>query len=366
MKILVLLTDLFDKVGGIQTFNRSLIKALDDIAVKKNWDITVLALNDNQKKDTAKQFHLNKTKYIAFKGSRFQFAASVFAYAKGSSIIFFGHVNFLPIAYALRFINPKVYMYLTVYGIDIWKKLSLIQKLGINKINKILSISNYTKQIAVSLNLIDESKFLVLPCTLDTEYGKQVVLKSKNELSLPQGKMILTVSRLAKTEKLKNIDLVIKALPLILKETPDVYYVIAGDGDDRTRLENISKEVGVKDKVVFTGKVSDEILSSYYNLCNVFVLPSEKEGFGIVFLEAMYYSKPCIGANAGGIPEVIEDSKTGLLIEPGNANSLVSSIIKLLEDEKLCYSMGKSGKERLEKEFSFERFKNRLENLLCY
>lgn len=79
----------------------------------------------------------------------------------------------------------------------------------------------------------------------------------------------------------------------------------------------------------------------------------------------MYFSKPCIGARAGGIPEVIEDKKTGILCEPNDVKSLSDALIKLLRDENLRILMGNAGKERLEKEFSFERFKKRLESILC-
>jgi glycosyltransferase involved in cell wall biosynthesis len=120
----------------------------------------------------------------------------------------------------------------------------------------------------------------------------------------------------------------------------------------------------MRDKVIFTGWVSDNLLPSYYQACDVFALPSLKEGFGIVFLEAMYYAKPCIGARAGGIPEVIEDGKTGFLAEPGDANALADSLSNLLRNATLRREMGRVGQERFEREFSFRKFHERLDNVV--
>ena len=364
MKILVLLADLFDRVGGIQSFNRSFAKALDEIADKKGWELTVLVLNDDQTKNTVKHFPLRKAKYVAFSRNKFNFVVSAFFHALNSSMLFLGHVNFTPMVFLLKIFNLPIQIFLMVYGIDVWEKLPILQRINIKLVNKIISISNYTKQTSISFNSFEESRFLILPCTLDPDYNNEIVLKSKGELLLPDGKIILTVSRLAETETLKNIDLIIKTLPAILKEVPDAFYVIIGDGSDRARLESLTKNIGVYEKVIFAGKVTSDLLPSYYNLCDVFALPSEKEGFGIVFLEAMYYSKPCIGANRGGIPEVIEDGKSGFLIDPKNINSLSESMIKLLKDHDLCYSIGKAGKERLENRFSFKIFRERLEQIL--
>jgi phosphatidylinositol alpha-1,6-mannosyltransferase len=118
--------------------------------------------------------------------------------------------------------------------------------------------------------------------------------------------------------------------------------------------------------VVFTGFVPDELLPSYYDACDLFVLPSLKEGFGIVFLEAMYHAKACVGAIAGGIPEVVEDGGTGLLAKPDSVDSFAQCVVRLLGNGAERDAMGRRGKERLEREFSYEKFRARLERVLCW
>ena len=363
MQILLLLTDLFDAIGGIQTFNRCFVKALDDLSANHNINVKVLVLNDTgSSKLTNKYISSGNVTYIYCSKNRFKFFIEVLKLSIKSDKVILGHVNFSPMAIFVNLLNPKIKKYLIVHGVEVWKKLSLFKLEGSKKINQILHVSAYTKEQMKKNNNINEREFSVFPNTLDPFYP--IKLSEQEKIIFPNGKIILSVTRLDSSEYYKNIGLMIKALPEVLKSIPDACYVIVGEGTDRFRLELLAKELGIRDNVIFTGYVPDNLLHLYYEASDIFVLPSEKEGFGIVFLEAMYFSKPCIGANAGGIPEVIEDGKTGVLIDPKNINSLSENIIKLLKDKDLCSSIGKAGKERFEKEFSFEAFKERLEEVI--
>jgi glycosyltransferase involved in cell wall biosynthesis len=107
-------------------------------------------------------------------------------------------------------------------------------------------------------------------------------------------------------------------------------------------------------------------LPSYYENCDLFVLPSTREGFGIVFLEAMHHGKACIGARAGGVPEVIRDGATGVLVDPSKlATQVPEAILRLLNDPALRKNMGANGRAHLDANFSFDRFRDRLEQILC-
>lgn len=366
MKILVLLTDLFDAIGGIQTFNRALVKALDQIGVERGWAISVLVLNDKGRTaDSANYCTPGRTAYRGFSGSKPWFLKAAMSEACDASTVIVGHVNFAPMVLGLLARNSHLQILLTIFGIDVWSKLSKLQRMGLSKVDRILSISKSTRDRMAAVNDLNGTPVDILPCTLQPFYGLQVQLKSREELGLPAGKMILSTSRLEAGDWYKGIEEVIAAMPAVLTNVPDAFYVVVGDGADRARLEKLAAEQGIRDNVYFTGRVEDQLLCSYYQSCEVFVLPSTREGFGIVFLEAMYYGKPCVGARAGATPEVIEDGVTGLLTDPKDFELLARILTRLLLDEKLMTSMGSFGLDRLRNEFSFERFRGKLENYVC-
>ena len=114
------------------------------------------------------------------------------------------------------------------------------------------------------------------------------------------------------------------------------------------------------ERVDFLEDVSDDELAQIYRRCALFVLPSGQEGFGIVFLEAMRFSKPCIGGDAGGTPEVIDDDRTGYLVPFGEGEPLVAALDRLISDAELRERMGRAGRRRLLDHFMFDAFQRRV------
>ena len=364
MRILLLLTSVFGLTGGVHTFNRALIKATDDLASDFGLEITVFSLLDGEVPFQAAADYMSsgRTRYRGFKGNKTEFAVATFLAGWRADRVLFGHVNFSSLACGM----PKPIKSLVVHGIDVWRPLPSLQKLGISQMREILSVSEYTQEALVHFNGMPPVQFRLLPDTLDPFYSRMAdSIRSPKELGLPRGHMMLAVTRLMSTEEYKRIDLVIRAMPAILNDVPDAFFVVVGHGEDRSRLENLAQDMRVADRVVFTGFVADELLPSYYAACDLFVLPSLKEGFGIVFLEAMYHAKACVGAIAGGIPEVVEDGGTGLLAKPDSVDSFVRCVLRLLGNGQERDAMGRRGKERLEREFSYDKFRARLDRVLC-
>jgi phosphatidylinositol alpha-1,6-mannosyltransferase len=364
MRILLLLTSVFGLTGGVHTFNRALIKATDDLADDLSLDVTAFSLLDGEVafQTAADYMSSGHTRYRGFKGNKTEFAAATLLAGWRANRVVFGHVNFSSLACVM----PKPIKSMVVHGIDVWRPLPSLQKLGISQMREILSVSEYTQDALVHFNGMPPVQFCLLPDTLDPFYSRMADgIRPAKELGLPSGHMLLAVTRLAITEDYKRIDLVIKAMPAILNHVPDAFFVVVGQGGDRHRLEKLARDTSVADRVFFTGFVADELLPSYYDACDLFVLPSLKEGFGIVFLEAMYYAKACIGARAGGIPEVVKDGETGLLAECDSVDSFVQCVVRLLSNGQEREAMGRRGAERLEREFSFEKFRSRLERVLC-
>ena len=362
-QIAVLITGAFHGFGGIETFNRSLIHALDHLASTRGLHVRVLSLLDATEPPAVSDYAASgRLHFHGFRGSRLQFSLSACRAARSADTVIIGHANLLPLAPMMN----KSFNCLVAHGIEVWKPLPRLQKLGAARLDRILCVSAFTQREMARLNPMDAALFRVFPNTLDPLYAQATQLKAdRAALGLPPGPMLLSVSRLQPSERYKNMQEVITCLPEVLRRLPDAFYVIIGDGPQRRHFRDFAQHLGLAGKVILPGSVPADLLPSYYAACDAFVLPSTKEGFGIVFLEAMAHAKPCIGARAGGVPEVIRDGLTGLLVDPSDLpRSLPAAILRLLSDPLLARSMGDRGKDDLQRNFAFSHFRDRLQQLL--
>jgi len=228
--------------------------------------------------------------------------------------------------------------------------------------------NNFTKGI-VETWLYDKSKVKKIPFVgADTKrfFPKKKNNKTIKKFGLEENKVLLTVTRL---DDYKGVDFVIKSLPLIIKEIPNIRYIVVGTGTEMEKLKQLTKEIGVEKHVIFTGNIDESELNDYYNLCDVFIMCSrdcvEKspicskggmvEGFGVVFIEANACEKPVIGGNSGGIPDAVIDGKTGLLVNPIDINDIKEKIVKLLTNKKYADELGKNGRKRAIEELNYKQ-----------
>lgn len=173
----------------------------------------------------------------------------------------------------------------------------------------------------------------------------------------------IVVFFIGRLERRKGIDSIIASIPQLMEDHPNLEFRMAGDcniiddviGDTyKNKLLKENKRAKWLKRVHFLGKISDEEKEQEFADCDVFVSPSLYESFGIIFIEAMRYAKPVIGCNVGGMKEVISNGETGLLCEPGSAESFATCLDKLLRDASLRYTMGQAGLERLKHMFTEE------------
>lgn len=166
---------------------------------------------------------------------------------------------------------------------------------------------------------------------------------------LQDRRILLTVGR---SEPRKGQDTVIRALPAIAERVPDVRYLIVGGGHTRPELEALASSLGVRERVVFAGGLSDEELVDCYRACDVFVMANrtledgDTEGYGLVFLEAGACGKPAVGGRAGGAPEAITEGVTGLLVDGTSPDDTAAALTRLLTDGELARAMGEAGLAR--------------------
>lgn len=223
-----------------------------------------------------------------------------------------------------------------------------------------IAVSRFTRQRITEKTGLEERVISVIPVAVDAcRFRPSDDDDLRERLGLRGKKVVLTLARVVER---KGHDTVIRAMPLVVKAHPDAVYVIAGGGHKEVlaRLRQIVDEFGLSDRVIFTGYVEDKDLISFYNLCDVYVMVSRElvgkgdtEGFGITFLEANACGKPVIGGNACGIPDAIEDGRTGYLVDPENAEAVAARINALMDDPVLARRMGAAGLERVRRGFTW-------------
>jgi glycosyltransferase involved in cell wall biosynthesis len=196
--------------------------------------------------------------------------------------------------------------------------------------------SSYTKK-AVD-NICKTTRIEVIPMGVNL---KSFNMKKKSNFLKRNFKakdIILFVGRLA--EK-KGLEYLIKAMPDVIRKFRNAKLLVIGKGPTENKLKQLTKKLNLDRKIIFLGKMSNEQLPKYYASSDVFVGPSiitksgDTEGLGIVFLEAISSGIPVIGTNVGGIPDIIKNNKTGLLVEQKNSKELSKAIIKMISDNKL-------------------------------
>jgi len=221
---------------------------------------------------------------------------------------------------------------------------------ALRKANKIIANSYYVKSLLKRMGIKDSKIEVIHPGVNCEKFRPNVRCDDlKEKLGLSGKKVILTVGNLVKR---KGHDKVIEALPIIIKEFPNIIYLIIGKGRDEEYLKKIVEQKKVSKYVKFLGYVSDEELPKYYNLCDIFIMPSRErldendvEGFGIVCIEASSCAKPVIAGKSGGMDNAVVDGQTGLLVNPTSSIDIAHALIKLLKNEKYAKFLGQNGRK---------------------
>ena len=200
---------------------------------------------------------------------------------------------------------------------------------------KIIAVSNFTRERVIDLG-VSRKRVSVVP------NGVVVAETQRNGSGSANGSIVTTVSRLVPR---KGQDTVLRAMPRLLEQVPDAIYRIVGTGPELPRLRALAQQLQLNGHVEFCGQVSDSERERLLKECSVFVLatratPTDFEGLGIAVLEAMQEGKPVVVTRAGGVPEVVEDGRTGLVVEPDDPAALGQAMLELLRDPARARAMG--------------------------
>jgi sugar transferase (PEP-CTERM/EpsH1 system associated) len=222
-------------------------------------------------------------------------------------------------------------------------------------IDKTVSVSDQIKQTLISQDHISKNRIMTILNGVDiNKYSHKCDTEIKNkrkELNIDEKiKVIGIVARLSAEKDHENL---LQAFSIVTKDIQYVNLIIIGDGILRDELEKKSKKLGLEDKVFFLGLRQDipELLS----IMDLFVLSSIREGIPLTILEAMVAGLPIVATSVGGIPEVIINEETGILVPSKNPTALANAIVRILSDSSLAQRMGSKGNERIKETFSIQR-----------
>jgi len=222
-------------------------------------------------------------------------------------------------------------------------------------VDRFVTTSEYIREVMIH-DGIDGNKIVAVHSCQDPSRFESVPPDGlRSELGIPEGVPVLgNVSALVDH---KGQCYLLEAMPIILKEIPDLVLVVVGEGELRDALTRQSERLGIADHVLFVGHRNDVV--RFYALFDVFVMSSKMEGVGGAMLEAMGMRCPVVTTNAGGMPEVVQHGVNGLVAERCNPESLARSVLRMFQDRELRTRCIEAGRRTLLEEFSVDRLVER-------
>lgn len=366
--MLLLTLDTFSRTGGIQQFNRCLQLALCQYTAERGEKLVHLSLLDEPGKNDPEYGNGVHFTFRGFNNQKAAFILAAMAAASASNTVIFGHVNLSPLALLPGFAGKNCIM--VAHGVEVWEKLPFLKKKGLGKMEAVWAVSHYTADKLAMVQGFPASRIHYFPNTLDPFFAKTPLLPAsewnRHWRINPKGNYLLTVARLSHTEAAKGYDEVIRSLPALAKRYPDIAYILAGKADDAEyiRIRTLAEGLGVGSRVLMPGFVPSKWLPSLYHLARVFVLPSTKEGFGIVFLEAAWCGCPVVAYQSGGAPEALLNGKLGTLVSPGHPQQLLDALSQSLSEPPDKQETLSVNQTLITASFGFSQFCSRLSDVL--
>ncbi|TNM65319.1 glycosyltransferase family 4 protein [Aliirhizobium smilacinae] len=357
-KVGFLALDTWSRVGGLQRFNQRVISNLASAAEEGRLSRPVMHVMRDVSSDLPS---LTAADLKGYGPNRLAFIRAALVSASKLDIMFLGQVNLLPVGWMAKQLNRKLKLAMFVHGVEVWndpiyRKKRFYEPTMLRAVDRIASVSDYTANVMAKEFGVNRAKFSILPNAVDGPI--EITPRSSTE------PMLLCVTRMAPHDHGKRVDSVLRAFSKLTSGFPDSRLEIIGDGPLRPELEKLAHDLGVAERVLFRGRVSDEELDRAYRRARAFVLPSVKEGFGIVYLEAWKYGLPVICSNAGASHEIISHGGDGFVVDPSDIDRLADHMGVLLSDLDRGATMGQAGAEKLREKYLNDSFRLNLLTLL--
>jgi len=357
-KVLFLTLYTFSLTGGIEKVCRNLLQVLDNFKTRqKLGDYRNLALHDK----------ITKQNHKGYGGNKISFGLAALKESFNADIIILSHIHLLIFARMIKLIKPQKRIILFAHGIEVWKPLKKWQQSFLNEI-EIWAVSQYTAAQLHKVNGISGKNVMILNNCLplapnDIATSKDTLRQKRHLLTGQQA--ILTVCRLSSGEKYKGYDLVLLALKDLIKIYPNLRYFIVGAADDleQKRVLKLVQDCRLEAHVTLTGYVPEAKIEEYYQLADIFAMPSKGEGFGLVFLEAIAHGCKVLAGNSDGSSDALLNGELGLLVDPDDGDAIYQALLQLLK-EPASQELINERQQKVKRHFGFERYLEQVDELL--
>lgn len=331
----IVLTPMMAGADGISEMTRQWVRVAESRVGRDVGSLEVWSLDDERKPGSAAA----ATGFHTARGGRLRLASLAVRDGLGSAagtLVVVMHLHLLPVALPLVWRGARL---LTVLmGIEAWAPLRPVERLALERAWKVVAISAHTAARFRAAN----PSLATVPITVCRPGTPSMTQPAAERVDGPYA---LIVGRMNSRERYKGHDLLIEVWPLVREAVPNARLVVAGDGDDAPRLRQKAGE-----GIDFAGRVDEARLAALYRDATLFVMPSTDEGFGLVYLEAMRASTPCIAAR-GAAEEIITDGRDGVIVDAGDRDALVGALVRLFADPQARARMAAAAAQRVNGEF---------------
>ncbi len=325
----------FKKTGGIEKFNRCFAQAMSSFLGTHHLQFRMFSLYDK----AADNRYVSSRNFKGFKGNKFLFLWRSLLALRNIDMLYLGHINLALLVVLVKLVKPKVHICLVVHGIEAWYPVSRLKAKALRLCDSFVTVSNFSSAKLISVHHVPASKITIVPNTIDPNIFNKTDINTsvlKNFYAITtEHNVLITVARFAHSERLKGYETVLKVIRKMKLENRKVVYLMVGDYEPREkrRLEHLAATLEISDNVHFTGYIEDDLLPDYYQMSDVFVMPSKKEGFGIVFIEALASGLGVVAGENDGSVDALNGGKFGYLVNPDDVEEVKQAVLDALNSK---------------------------------
>ncbi|MEO0454669.1 MAG: glycosyltransferase family 4 protein [Verrucomicrobiota bacterium] len=340
--------------GGVQAYGLHLVTAL-----RQNAKIESVALLE---------IDLPKTPVVRLIPKFIFLFKALISIVRGTDLVWVTHIDLAPVAYLFTKIGGPPYI-LSCHGLEVWRDLPPIKQKALQAAKRLLPVSHYTMQQLIHHYGIAEEQCVLFPNTYESRSALSDRCRSRNQIAqewnIPESDLILfSLSRLRPEDREKGYGQTLRVTAALNEKGLSCTYIAAGSGSDIQWLQSLAGELRIADKLKCPGFVTNDQLPRYYQAADLFIMPSLKEGFGIVFLEALDAGLPVLAGDQDGSSEPLLNGELGFLCDPHDVQEMVQTVKDFFANKSHPFHQPEFLRSRVNEAFGQQAYMKRLEDFL--